>query len=113
MVALGPVVLPWYALWAIVVIAAAGDGIERGYAIVSSVVLLAVLEPSGSAMPDLMLMITVVVLLGIAFAVSYRPVRRRIQDQLPSVVERYRRSSDVVALWLTAPAPVAERLPSV
>jgi alpha-1,6-mannosyltransferase len=112
-VALGPVVLPWYALWAIVVIAAGGDGIERGYAVVSSVILLAVLEPSGSTMPDLMLMITVVVLLGIAFAVSYRPVRRWIQDQLPSVVERYRRSSDVLALWLTAPAPVAERLPSV
>ena len=28
-VALGPIVLPWYALWAVVLIAAAGSGIER------------------------------------------------------------------------------------
>src|SRR5439155_910401 len=89
-VALGPVVLPWYALWAIVVIAAGGDEFERGYAIFASVVLLAVLEPSGSAMPDLMLMITVVALMGIAVALSCRPVRRWIRDQVPSVVERSR-----------------------
>jgi hypothetical protein len=112
-VALGPVVLPWYALWAIVVIAAGGDEFERGYAIFASVVLLAVLEPSGSAMPDLMLMITVVALMGTAVAISCRPVRRWIRAQVPSVVERSRRASDAFVRWLTEPAPVAERVPSI
>jgi len=66
-VALGPIVLPWYALWALVILAAGGNTSERGYAVLASLAFLIVLEPSGSAMPDLMLMIILVVLAAAAF----------------------------------------------
>ena len=35
-VALGPIVLPWYALWALVVLAAAGDARDRLYAVIAT-----------------------------------------------------------------------------
>ena len=47
-VALGPIVLPWYVLWGLVVLAAVGRRIERGFAIFASVVLSIVVQPSGS-----------------------------------------------------------------
>lgn len=94
-VALGPIVLPWYALWALVLIAAAGSGIERGYAILASLVFLVVLQPSGSTMPDVMLMIAVVVLTGVAFAIGCGPVRRWFQNELAVAIEEYRSSGKI------------------
>ena len=46
-VALGPIVLPWYVLWGLIVLAAVGRRIERGFAIFASVVLSIVVQPSG------------------------------------------------------------------
>ena len=89
-VALGPIVLPWYALWGMIVLAAAGRRIERGFAIFASVVLLLVVQPSGSAMPDVVLMCVVVVLSAVALAIAWRPVRRWIRHDLAAAIDRYR-----------------------
>jgi alpha-1,6-mannosyltransferase len=90
-VALGPIVLPWYALWGLIVIAAVGRRIERGYAILASVVLAIVVEASGSSMPDVVLMGAVVLLTGVAVAIAWRPVRRWIRLDLAVAIEEYRR----------------------
>jgi hypothetical protein len=103
-VALGPIVLPWYALWGLIVIAAVGRRIERGYAILASVVLAIVIEASGSSMPDVVLMGAVVLLSGVAIAIAWHPVRRWIRDDLVVAIEAYRRggritqSTDVLRL---------------
>jgi alpha-1,6-mannosyltransferase len=89
-VALGPIVLPWYALWALVVLAAAGNEWDRLYAVIATVVFLVVLQPSGSTMPDPMLEIAVVLLAGIAFAIGCGPVRRRIQREVGVLVDDYK-----------------------
>ncbi len=103
-VALGPVVLPWYALWGLVVIAAVGRRIERGYAIFASVVLAITVQPSGSSMPDVVLMAAVVVLTALAVAIAWRPARAWIRTDLRIAIEEYRRrgtiaqSADVLRL---------------
>jgi alpha-1,6-mannosyltransferase len=90
-VALGPIVLPWYALWGIVVLAAVGRRIERGFAIFASLVLSVTVQPSGSSMPDVVLMAAVVVLTALAIAIAWRPVRSWIRRDLAFAIEEYRR----------------------
>jgi alpha-1,6-mannosyltransferase len=90
-VALGPIVLPWYALWGVVVLAAAGRRIERGFAIFSCVLLSFVAHPSGAAMPDPLLMTVVFVLGGAAIAIAWRPVRSWIRGDLAVAIDDYRR----------------------
>jgi hypothetical protein len=90
-VALGPIVLPWYALWGLVILAAVGRRIERGFAIFASVVLALVVQPSGSSMPDVILMLAVVVLSLFAIAIAWRPVRAWIRTDLAMAIEEYRR----------------------
>jgi hypothetical protein len=90
-VALGPIVLPWYVLWGIVVLAAVGRRIERGFAIFASVILSIVVQPSGSSMPDVVLMAAVVVLTVVAIAIAWRPVRAWIHRDLAVAIEEYRR----------------------
>jgi hypothetical protein len=103
-VALGPIVLPWYALWGLIVLAAVGRRIERGYAIFASVVLSIMVQPSGSSMPDVVLMSAVVVLTVLAIAIAWRPVRAWIRTDLAFAIEEYRRrgritkSTDLVRL---------------
>ncbi|MGO9874524.1 MAG: polyprenol phosphomannose-dependent alpha 1,6 mannosyltransferase MptB [Acidimicrobiia bacterium] len=91
-VAAGPVVFPWYALWAVIVLAPAGRRIERGYAIFASVVLTLVLEPSGSAMPNIVLIAAVGLLAAVAIATTLPPVRRWIRNELAPAIDEYRRS---------------------
>jgi len=104
LVALGPIVLPWYALWGIIVLAAVGRRIERGFAIFASLVLSLVVQPSGSSMPDVVLMAAVVVLTVLAIAIAWRPVRSWIRTDLAVAIEEYRRrgriaqSTDVLRL---------------
>jgi alpha-1,6-mannosyltransferase len=95
LVALGPIVLPWYALWGLIVIAAVGRRIERGYAILASVVLAIVVEASGSSMPDFVLMGAVVLLSAAAIAIAWHPVRRWIRDDLVVAIEEYRRGGRI------------------
>ncbi len=90
-VALGPIVLPWYALWGLVILAAVGRRIERGFAIIASVVLAIMVQPSGSSMPDVVLMAAVVLLGGLAIAIVWRPVRAWIRSDLAGAIEEYRR----------------------
>jgi hypothetical protein len=90
-VALGPIVLPWYALWGLIVIAAVGRRIERGYAILASVVLAIVVEASGSSMPDVVLMGAVILLTAVAIAIAWHPVRRWIREDLAVAIDEYRR----------------------
>lgn len=90
-VALGPVALPWYALWGLVPLAAVGRRIERGYAIFASVVLSITVQPSGSSMPDVVLMGAVVVLSVLAIAIAWRPARAWIRTDLRIAIEEYRR----------------------
>jgi hypothetical protein len=90
-VALGPIVLPWYALWGLIILAAVGRRIERGFAIFASVVLAIVVQPSGSSQPDIVLMAAVVVLTALAIAIAWRPVRRWIRAELAVAIEEYRR----------------------
>jgi hypothetical protein len=89
------VLLPWYALWAIILLAAAGRRIERGYAIFASVLLAFMVQPSGSSMPDVVLMATVVVLSGAALAIAWTPVRRWIREDLAVAIDEYRRNGEV------------------
>ena len=104
LVAMGPIVLPWYVLWGIIPLAAVGRRIERGFAIFASVVLSIVVQPSGSSMPDVVLMAAVVVLAVLAIAIAWRPVRRYIRHDLAVAIEEYRRrgritqSADVLRL---------------
>ncbi|MDQ1449887.1 MAG: hypothetical protein QOC79_2858 [Actinomycetota bacterium] len=105
-VALGPIVLPWYALWGLIVLAAVGRRIERGFAIFASVVLSIVVQPSGSSMPDVVLMAAVVTLTVVAIAIAWKPVRAWIRRDLTVAIEEYRRrgritqSADVLRLAL-------------
>lgn len=89
-VAFGPIVLPWYALWGVVVLAAAGRRIERGFAIFSCVLLSFVVHPSGAAMPDPLLMTVVFVLAGVAIAIAWKPVRTWIRGDLAVAIDDYR-----------------------
>jgi hypothetical protein len=89
-VACGPIVLPWYALWGVIVLAAVGHRIERGFAIFASVVLAIMVEPSGSVMPDIVLMLAVVLLTSVAVAIAWRPARAWIRGDLAPAIERYR-----------------------
>jgi hypothetical protein len=90
LVAFGPVVLPWYALWAVIVLAPSGRRIERGFAIFASVVLTIVVQPDGSAMPDLVLYLAVLLLVGVLVAITWRPVRSWIRRDLAPAIEEYR-----------------------
>jgi hypothetical protein len=104
LVALGPIVLPWYALWGLIIVAAVGRRIERGYAILASVVLAIVVEASGSSMPDIVLMGAVVLLSAVGIAIAWHPVRHWIRKDLVLAIEEYRRggritqSTDVLRL---------------
>jgi alpha-1,6-mannosyltransferase len=89
-VALGPIVLPWYALWGLIVLAAAGNRVERGYAVFASVVLSIVVQPSGSSMPDVVLMAAVVVLAAPLVAIAWQPARTWARDVLPAAIDEYR-----------------------
>ncbi len=95
LVALGPIVLPWYALWGVIVLAASGRRIERGYAIFASVVLALMVQPSGSAMPDVMLMGAVLLLSGALVAISWAPVRRWVRHDLAAAIEAYRHGGEI------------------
>jgi len=90
LVALGPIVLPWYALWAVVMLAAAGRRIERGYAILMSVALAVVVQPSGSAMPDILLVGLVIGLSAVALAIVWRDARQWIRHDLAVAIDEYR-----------------------
>jgi len=90
-VAFGPIVLPWYALWGVVVLAAAGRRIERGFAIFACLLLSFVVWPSGAAIPDPILMSVVFVLTGAAIAIAWKPVRTWIRDDLAVAIDDYRR----------------------
>jgi alpha-1,6-mannosyltransferase len=89
-VACGPIVLPWYALWGVVVLAAVGHRIERGFAILASVVLAIMIEPSGSVMPDIVLMLAVALMALVVIAIAWRPTRAWIRSNLAPGIERYR-----------------------
>ena len=93
-VAFGPIVLPWYALWAIVVLAAAGRRIERGIAIFASIVLTIALEPSGAAMPDVLLIITLLTLATAALIAAMPRTRQWIRHDLAVAIDLYRRRGD-------------------
>jgi len=107
-VALGPIVLPWYVLWGLIPLAAVGRRIERGYAIIASVVLAIVVQPSGSSMPDVVLMLTVTLLAALAIAIAWRPVRQWIRNDLRAAIEEYRRRGRITrgadVLRLAVPA---------
>jgi alpha-1,6-mannosyltransferase len=113
LVALGPIVLPWYALWGLIVIAAVGRRIERGYAILASVVLAIVVEASGSSMPDVVLMGAVVLLTGVGIAIAWHPVRHWIRHDLVVAIEEYRRRGRIAqspeVLWLAVPSNWTDR----
>lgn len=89
-VACGPIVLPWYALWGVVVLAGVGRRVERGFAIFASVVLAITIEPSGSVMPDIVLMAGVVVIAGVAISIAWRPTRAWIRTTLAPAIDEYR-----------------------
>jgi alpha-1,6-mannosyltransferase len=89
-VACGPIVQPWYALWGIVIIAGAGRRIERGFAIFASVLLAITVEPSGSVMPDVVLIATVVTICAITIFILSRRSRTWIRTQLAPAIEEYR-----------------------
>jgi hypothetical protein len=94
-VALGPIVLPWYVLWGLVPLAAVGRRIERGFLIFASVVLSIVVQPSGSSMPDVVLMGAVVALTVVALAIAWKPVRTWIRGDLVAAIEEYRRGGRI------------------
>jgi len=48
-------------------------------------------QPSGSSMPDVVLMAAVVVLTALAIAIAWRPVRTWIRSDLADAIEEYRR----------------------
>jgi alpha-1,6-mannosyltransferase len=89
-VACGPIVLPWYALWGVIVLAAVGHRIERGFAILASVVLAIMVEPSGSVMPDMVLISAVVLLTLVVMAIAWQPTRAWIRRELAPAIDRYR-----------------------
>jgi alpha-1,6-mannosyltransferase len=97
-VACGPIILPWYALWGLIVLAAVGRRIERGFAIFASVVLAIMLEPSGSVMPDVVLMSAVVLLTLVAVAIVWRPARAWIRRDLAPAIDRYRNAGTLRGL---------------
>jgi hypothetical protein len=86
----GPIVLPWYALWGVIVLAAVGHRIERGFAILASVVLAITVEPSGSVMPDVVLISAVVLLSLVVLGIAWRPTRVWIRRELAPAIDRYR-----------------------
>ena len=73
-----------------IVLAAVGHRIERGFAILASVVLAITVEPSGSVMPDIVLMSAVVLLTLVALAIAWRPTRAWIRRELAPAIDRYR-----------------------
>jgi len=89
-VAFGPIVLPWYALWSVVMLAAAGRRIERGYAILLSVALSIVVWPSGAAMPDILLVAVLIGLSAVALAIVWRHARQWIRHGLAVAIDEYR-----------------------
>ncbi len=107
-VACGPIVLPWYPLWAIVVLAAVGRRIERGFAIFASVLLAITVEPSGSVMPDIVLMSVVVIVALVVTAIVYQPTRRWIRRDLATAIDHYRSLGKLAGI----PALLRQALPS-
>jgi hypothetical protein len=97
-VAFGPIVLPWYALWSVVVLAAAGRRIERGFAIFACVLLSFVVHPSGAAIPDPILITVVFVLTGTAIAIAWQPVRSWIRGDLAVAIDDYRHGGPTARL---------------
>ena len=97
-VACGPVVLPWYALWPVIILAPSGRRVERGFAIFASVVLTIVLQPSGSAMPDFVLIGAVVVLATVFVALAWRPFRRWVRYDLAVAIDEYRRGGQLARI---------------
>jgi hypothetical protein len=111
-VACGPIVLPWYALWGVVVLAGVGRRVERGFAIFASVVLAITIEPSGSVMPDIVLIAGVVIISGVAISIARRPTRAWIRNTLAPAIDEYRVMGrltglpDLVRLALSRPSLV-------
>lgn len=97
-VACGPIVLPWYALWSLTVLSAVGRRIERGFAIFASVVLAIMLEPSGSVMPDVVLRSAVALLALVVVAIVWRPARAWIRRDLAPAIDRYRNAGELRGL---------------
>jgi hypothetical protein len=89
-VACGPIVQPWYALWGIVLLAGAGRRIERGFAIFASVLLAITVEPSGSVMPDVVLIAAVVTIGAVAIFIVSSRSRAWIRSRLAPAIEDYR-----------------------
>jgi hypothetical protein len=75
----GPVLLPWYALWALVVLAASARRAEQQLMILASVVLAVVLKPSGASMPDFVLIAAVIALGTATVTVATTTIRRRLR----------------------------------
>src|SRR6202035_1619547 len=86
-----------------------GNTTERGYAVFASLAFLIVLEPSGSAMPDLMLMIILVALAAVAFALAFAPARRWIEHVLAVLIEEFRTSGIMTRIGNIAPRAPAHR----
>jgi alpha-1,6-mannosyltransferase len=97
-VVLGPVVLPWYALWGVIPLAASGRRIERGYAALASIVLFLMVQPSGSSMPDVMLMSAVLVLGTVAAVVAWHPARNWLRHDLAVAIDDYRAAGRIARL---------------
>jgi len=120
-VVFGPILLPWYALWSILLVAGAGRRIERGVAIFASILLMLTVQPSGSAMPDLWLIATVLCLAVTILVMGAPSIRRWIREDLAVALDHYRlldhegRMLDIPRRALARRAParqVATRAPS-
>jgi hypothetical protein len=111
LVALGPIVLPWYALWAVLLLAPAGRRIERGYAILLSVAFSIVVQPSGSASPDIVLVTVVMGLSAVAVAIVLRDARRWIRQDLAVAIDEYRRRGQLAHVSDIARRALSKRVP--
>jgi alpha-1,6-mannosyltransferase len=111
LVALGPIVLPWYALWAVLLLAPAGRRIERGYAILLSVAFSIVVQPSGSASPDILLVTVVMGLSAVAVAIVLRDARRWIRQDLAVAIDEYRRRGQLAHVSDIARRALSKRVP--
>ncbi len=74
-VVLGPVIQPWYLLWGIVPLAAAGIGRLLPLAVWTSAVLPFLVQPNGSSGADVVLLVFLVLTVGLTFLTTARPLR--------------------------------------
>jgi hypothetical protein len=74
-VALGPVIQPWYLLWGLVPLAAAGVGRLLPVAVWTSAVMPFLVQPNGSSAADEVLAVFLVLTVGFTFFTTARPIR--------------------------------------